>query len=227
MSALTLAFLAGVMTTLNPCVLPVLPVIVASAFVHGPSGPIVLAGGMVASFTLLGTMLASTGAILGIPDSVIRNAAAILFIGFGLVLLSKALSGRLSGALQPISQAASQLAARTTDFGLGGLAITGALLGLVWTPCAGPAFGAAVTLASQSGGFGPAMLRMFVFSIGAAVILVAIALGSREAFLARRDRMMKVAAAAQPALGILLLMIGTAVLTGLDKRLEAAIVVIM
>lgn len=226
-SALAASYLAGLLTTLNPCVLPVLPIVLASAFVHGRAGVVALAGGMVVSFTVIGTLLAASGQVFGLSDTVIRNGAALLFVAFGLMLLMSGAQRALAGTLQPLADAASTLAASVSRFGLVGQALTGALLGIVWTPCAGPALGAAVTLAAQAGGLEQAMLRMFVFSLGAVTVLIALAFGSRAAVMARRDRLMALATRAKPAFGVLLVALGAMVLTGLDKRLEATLVDLM
>lgn len=227
MTALVLSYLAGVLTTLNPCVLPVLPIILASAFSKGRLGPLALTGGMVLGFTLRGTALAATGQPLGLSDVVFRTGAAVLFVLFGLVLLVSAAGTAFAGTLQPVADAASTIAARLGSFGLAGQFATGALLGVVWTPCAGPALGAAVTLAAQTGGYAHAMIRMFAFSLGAASILLLLARGSQAAIMARRNRMMGVAERAKPALGAILIVVGVAVLTGFDKRLEAVLVNLM
>lgn len=227
MTTLILAFFAGVLTTLNPCVLPVLPIIIASAFTHGRIGPLALGLGMVLSFTTIGTMLAASGQVFGLSEATLRFGAASMIIVFGTVLLASSLQGAFAGALQPIADRASSLAARAAGLGLPGQVLVGALLGVVWTPCSGPSLGAAITLAAQAGGFGPALVTMAIFSLGAAGMLTLFAMGSRAAVMARRDRLMGLANAAKPALGVLLVSVGLVVLTGLDKRLETLAVDLM
>lgn len=227
MSTLVFSYLAGVLTTLNPCVLPVLPIVLASAFAHGRAGALALVLGMVASFTIVGTLLASSGHVLGLSDTTIRTVAAGLFVGFGVVLLISNAQTAFAGALQPLANAASDIAARMARFGAWGQAATGALLGIVWTPCAGPALGAAIALAAQTDGFGAAALRMLVFGLGAASVLALFAIGSRAAVTARRDRLIGLAARAKPVMGAVLVAVGAMVLTGFDKWLETRLVAVM
>lgn len=227
MSALFFSWVAGVLTTLNPCVLPVLPIVLASAFTHGRLGALSLAAGMVVSFTLIGTTLAASGHVLGVPDTAIRTAAAVMFVGFGLVLVLASAQSAFAGALAPLANAASALAARASAFGLAGQAAIGALLGVVWAPCSGPTLGAAIALAAQAEGFGPAMMRMLAFSLGATSVLLLLAIGSRAAVSARRDRLIGLATRAKPAMGVVLVAVGAAVLTGYDKVIEAGLVALM
>lgn len=108
--------------------------------------------------------------------------------------------------------------------GLTGAFLVGALAGAIWTPCSGPSLGTAVVLAAEAGGFAEAALRMTVFGLGAATVLMALAYGSRSAVLKRRDLFLAAASWLKPAAGALFLLVGLFVLTGADKRLEAALV---
>ena len=84
---LILGYLAGLLTLINPCVLPVLPIILATALRAGRSGPIVLAAGMSLSFVVVGMTVAVFGRALGIDEVMIARAGAVMMIAFGLVLL--------------------------------------------------------------------------------------------------------------------------------------------
>lgn len=220
MGALLLAFLAGALTTINPCVLPLLPIVFASALASGKLGPVALVAGLVTSFTLLGVAIAAAGDVFGLSERVLRSISAVLFIAIGIVLIVPALEKRFSALFAGIGSSSAALASRASAFGLMGQFAIGLLLGAVWSPCSGPALGAAIALAAQSGGVPQAMLRMAVFGLGTASILLLLAFGSRALVMQRRERLAKIAPAAKRIAGALFLVLGIAALTGLDKIIE-------
>jgi cytochrome c-type biogenesis protein len=100
---LLLGYLAGLLTLINPCVLPILPIVLVTSLQAGRSGPLVLAVGMSLSFVTLGLFVAVLGRTFGITEETVSNVAAILMIGFGLVLLVPQLSARFATATAGIS----------------------------------------------------------------------------------------------------------------------------
>jgi cytochrome c biogenesis protein CcdA len=226
-TALALAYVAGLLTTLNPCVLPMLPLVLAGTASGGRLGPVAFAAGMVAAFTAVGLFVATVGIGLGVTSEVLRQAAAAMFVLFGLVLLAKPLQERFALATAGLATGANALAGRVTVGGLGGPFLVGSLAGALWSPCSGPSLGAAVVLATEAGGLGPAATRMFAFGLGAASILMLLAYGSRAAILGRRDALLAASRWLKPAAGALFVGLGALVLTGLDKAIEAALVAAM
>ena len=224
MLSLALAYLAGAVTILNPCVLPVLPLVITSALEEGRFAPLALIGGLVASFVVVGTGLATIGFSAGFDPAVVRIVAAAAFMVFGAILLFATLQERFALAASPVSGAANDLIGRIAPAGTGGQFVVGALLGAVWSPCVGPTLGAAIVLAGDAGGLVPAATTMLVFGLGAGSVLAALAYGLREMLRRRDGRLASLARWAKPALGLVLLTLGTLVLTGLDKKLEAALV---
>ena len=97
----SIALAAGVLSTLSPCVLPLLPVIIGSAMHEHRYGPFAVAIGMSASFAVIGTILASAGARLGVGQGDFQVVAAIVLVLIGVVLLSKKLQERFAGAACP------------------------------------------------------------------------------------------------------------------------------
>ena len=223
-----LAFLAGLLTTLSPCVLPILPVVLFGALDRHRFGPLALAAGLVVSFVLFALLLAGAGAAFDISDTAVRNAAAGLMVAFGIVLASRALQGRFalaaSSATSVLHGALDRAMDRIAPQGLAGQFGLGALLGAVWVPCSGPTLGAALGLAASSDTIAKAAAVFVVFGIGAVLPLVAIAYGSRRALAARRASFARWSTAAQPWLGVLLVLAGVLVLSGFDKVMEAAFV---
>ena len=219
-ASLGLAWLAGVLSTLSPCVLPLLPIILIAAARQGPLSPVALAVGLMVAFTGAGILLAGVGFALGISGDAARLTGAVLICGFGVVLLVPRLQLAVSDGIGRFTGGAHGLLDRLSPDGLTGNAALGFLLGLVWAPCTGPTLGAAIGMAAQSETAGRAAVVMAVFSLGAATPLLALAYGSRKAIGRRREHLSRFVAAAKPAMGVLLLIVGLAVLSGLDKRLE-------
>ena len=105
--------------------------------------------------------------------------------------------------------------------GLGGPFVIGLLLGLIWSPCVGPTPGTAVMLATQREWLGQVATVMILFGLGAALPLALVGLASREAIIRWRRRMSAVVRSGKLELGVLLVAMGGAVLTGLDRSLES------
>jgi cytochrome c biogenesis protein CcdA len=222
MLALLSSYAAGMLTTLNPCVLPVLPIVMATAFNGGRFGPLALAAGLSLGFTTIALGVAATGAFFGLDPSVLRTIAAVMFILAGCLFLSRRLQDGMAGLMQPLADRANTLSMGANTGSLAGQFGIGLLLGVVWSPCSGPALGAAIGLAAQAGGLDDAAWRMAFFGLGAGTILALIAYGSRAAVTANRTRLMSIASAAKPIAGAVFIALGVMTLTGYDKVLERA-----
>lgn len=220
MGAVVLSFAAGALSVLSPCVLPLLPIVVASALQHHRHGPLALAAGLVLTAAATGLFFASLGFTLGVDRAVARAGAAMLMLVAGVVLLVPRLHSAFSGLAAPLATGADRLAGRLPA-GLGGQFALGALLGVVWTPCTGPTLAAAVTLAAQSESLLRAATVMLVFGVGTVVPVLAVAYGSRHAILGHRARLATLAAVGRPLIAAVLLFVGALALTGGDKVIEA------
>lgn len=99
----------------------------------------------------------------------------------------------------------------------------GVMMGVAWSPCVGPTLGAAIGLAAQGGGIAEATVVMLLFSFAAVIPLALAGLASRQLFLRNRDRMADIGRIGRWVMGVALVLIGTLVLTGLDKQMEAAL----
>ncbi len=209
---LILGYAAGLLTLINPCVLPVLPIVLATALQSGRHGPLALAAGMSVSFVTLGMLVSVAGRALGITEETVSNAGAVLMIGFGLVLLVPRFSAGFATATAGVSASAD---ARIDDFdrsGLGGQVVAGMLLGAVWSPCIGPTLGGAISLASQGESLGWAAAIMVSFAMGVSTIIIALGYGARQAILGRQAVMRRIAGAARPILGGVFVFVGIAIL---------------
>jgi len=215
-----LAGLAGVLSTLSPCVLPLIPILLASALAAHRFGAIALAGGLALSFTLVGVAVAAAGSAVGLNQDSLRVAGSVLLIIFGLVLLLPVLQEKFAQATSRLSSSGQTLLAGITLDGLHGQFLLGLLLGLVWSPCVGPTLGAAITLASQGENLLKITGVMATFGLGAAIPLVVLGLISRPLMMRFRGKLMETGKRGKQILGLVLLVLGTAVLSGGDKLFE-------
>jgi cytochrome c biogenesis protein CcdA len=222
-ASLALGYAAGALSTLSPCVLPILPIVLFGALEWHALGPLALAAGLAVSFAGVGIALASVGFSVGIDPSVLRFVVAALLGAAGLVLLLPGLQDRAASMGSPVANQGQVLLDRLRPSGIWGQFALGAVLGVIWSPCSGPTLGAAVALAAQGDSLDTAAATMTAFALGAATPIIALAYGSRRAILARRDRMAHASRIGKPLMGAALFGIGIFVLTGLDKVVEASL----
>jgi len=223
-ASLGLSFAAGALSTLSPCVLPLVPIVLASAASEHRLAPAALAAGLALSFTAIGLFVATLGFAIGLDETAFRAIAAILLLAIGLVLALPVLQEKITVAASPFSNWVSSRFGGFKPSGVSGQFGTGLLLGAVWSPCAGPTLGAASVLASQGQQLGEVALIMLVFGIGAALPLLLLGLFSREAAMKLRGKLMTAGRGLRLAMGLILIVLGGAILTGYDKQAEAWLV---
>jgi cytochrome c biogenesis protein CcdA len=220
--ACALSFTAGALTVLSPCVLPLALIAMTSALQRHRFGPVALAAGLAVSSTVLGLLFAMLG--FTIDRDLVRLAAALILVVLGLVLVSVRAQGAFARLLAPVTEGASRLLARTPRAGVVGQFLVGALLGAIWSPCAGPTLAAAITLAAQRTSVTSAAAVIATFSLGAAVPLVALAYASREALGRRAESIARIA---RPLTGVALVVVGVLTLSGGDRVIETRLVDVM
>ena len=171
---LIFALLAGIVTVAAPCTLPMLPILLgASVGQRSTSRPAMIAFGFVISFSATALLLSAITRVFDFDPNILRNAAAILLLGFGLLMiwpkpfewLSIRFGGLTSGAARH-------------EGNIGGF-VLGTTLGLVWTPCAGPVLGSILTVVATSKDTAWASLLLIVYATGAAIPMLVIAYGGQ------------------------------------------------
>ena len=222
--SIALSFLAGVLSILSPCVLPIVPIVLGAAASDHKFGPAGLAAGLSISFVTIGLFVATVGHAIGLDGEALRDAAAVLIITVGIVLVLPRLQTRLAVASGPIANWTDQRLGGFRRGGLSGQFAIGVLLGAVWSPCVGPTLGAASLLAAQGRDLPQVGLTMFAFGLGAAFPLLGLGFLSREAATRWRNHLLSAGQGAKIALGLLFVAVGALVLLGFDKTIEAALV---
>ena len=222
-AAFVLAFVAGLVTILNPCVLPLIPILIATALGQSRWGPLALVAGLVGSVASFGFVVVEFGFSLGIDEELVRFLAGAVLTTAGVVLLVPRFQAALSAAASPLSNRGNQALSKVDRSGVGGQFAVGLLLGLVWAPCVGPTLGVAIAAASQGEGLVQAFVTFLVFGLGVAASILVFAYGSRKALGARGKQLQAIARHAKPLFGAALVVVGVLVMSGFDKTLEAAV----
>ena len=217
-------FLAGLLSTLSPCVLPIIPILLGSATNAHPRAPLALAGGLALSYAVIGTTLVWAGSALGLDTSIFRGIGAAVLGLLGLVLISGNLQQRFASATAGLGDAGNNLISRMRLDGLWGQFAIGLVLGVVWSPCVGPTLGAAVVLASQGSQLLQVALLMGIFGVGAALPVVVLAYVSRGAMLRMRGKLMQAGKTGKMILGSVMIALSVLILTGADKPMETWLV---
>lgn len=210
-------FVAGILITISPCILPILPMMLGSGLSKDRLAPIKMGLGLATGFAILGAGLALATSLVGLNTETSRIFFASLIGLAGLVLLVPSLTEKFS-LLNGVALKSDQLARRIEN-APGGPFWVGILLGGIWSPCIGPLLGAAFSLTASTSTAAIASTQMFTFGIGAAVPMIAIAylLPARL-----RNSLHKVASHGQRGrkiLGIILIVMSFLVISGLDAEL--------
>ena len=219
MIELLFAYGAGLLTLINPCVLPVLPIILASALSADRRGPLALALGMSLSFVVFGMILATAGHAIGLTETTLSNIAATLMVLFGLVLVVPAFSRQFETPTAGFAAGADTRLHGVDLSGLRGQFLGGTLLGAVWSPCIGPTLGGAIALASQ----GESLLRsatiMIAFAAGVSTLIIGLGYGAGH--LIRSDGLRAFAQRSKPLIGVLFIAVGVMILLRVHHIIEA------
>lgn len=215
-----LSLAAGSLTTLSPCVLPLLPLVIGGATQRNRLAPWAMALGMALSFALIGLLVGALGELVGLEPEHVRGFGGVMLVGLALVFWIPAWSERFATWAMPVASSAQAASAGLDAASLKGAFLLGGVLGLVWSPCSGPLLASVLALVVSEGGALPGTVLLGTFGFGAALPLVAVAHASRGSFERWRNRTLNRVDGLKKFFGVLLGLTGLAILTGFDKRLE-------
>jgi len=210
------AFLAGVVTVLSPCILPLLPIILSSADGTGKQKPLGVVVGFVASFTFFTLFLSTIVRLSGIPAESLRFFSVIILAGFGVSLLIPQVQAQIEilfsrfANLVPSTQ-------NQTGF-LGGLVI-GLSLGLLWTPCVGPILASVISLAITGTVTAQAFLITLAYAVGTAIPMFMIMLAGSTA-LKKAPWLLRNTSKIQKAFGVLMILTAVGIFLNVDRRFQ-------
>ncbi|MGJ0505812.1 MAG: cytochrome c biogenesis CcdA family protein [Methylocystis sp.] len=224
-ATLGLAFVAGILSALSPCVLPLLPLVLGAAAVEHRWAPVLLACGVALSFVVIGLFVATLGFSIGLDDGAFRLGGAAIMVVLGVILLIPGLQARVTAAAGPLSDRLNSFfGGGPASAGLFGQFGVGLLLGAIWSPCVGPTLGAASLLASRGDDLAAVAATMGVFGLGAAAPLILLGLASRKAFTRWRESLLSAGKRLKQGMGLVFLALGLLIVSGADKSVEAALV---
>lgn len=183
-----------------------------------------LGSGVVLSFVSVGLFVALIGFSIGLDAGFFRVLASVMLIIIGLVLLVPVYQNRLAVAAGPVSSWGQKRLEGFSSTGATGQFVVGLLLGTVWSPCVGPTLGATSLLAAQGKDLIQVVSVMVSFGLGVGVPLVLIGMLSRGLLQKLRARMLTASKGLKAILGAIFILLGGLILTGLDKKAEAALV---
>ncbi|MDY6965867.1 MAG: cytochrome c biogenesis CcdA family protein [Halobacteriota archaeon] len=177
-----LAFSFGLLSFLNPCVLPVVPAVVAYSTKSGRFQPIMIAIGLSLSFTAMGIIATLFGSTLKDYLSLLKITAGLIIIFLGLYMLFEVI-GKMIDSIRPAFtrlNLGGRLSSINTEGSFGGF-ILGLSLGLVWTPCVGPILGSILTMVAVEGDLPNGALLLLFYSLGFVIPLLIVAYASNTA----------------------------------------------
>jgi cytochrome c biogenesis protein CcdA/thiol-disulfide isomerase/thioredoxin len=210
------SFLAGVVTILSPCILPVLPIILTGVVGRGRAKPWGVVVGFVASFTFFTLSLSSIVRWSGLSGDVLRSASIVLLAVFGLFLCIPALQLAFENI---ITRFLPQQGTAHKGQGFWSGAFVGVSLGLIWTPCVGPIMAAVITLAAASAVSAAAVLITLAYAFGTAVPMLAIMFSGRK-LLDRASLVKTHAGVIQRSFGVVMVLVAVVLFKGYDRKLE-------
>ena len=210
---LGVAFVAGIVTALSPCVLPVLPIVLAGGATGGSRRPFAVVAGLVVSFTVFSLTAATLLTALGLPDDLLRNLAIAVVVVVGLGLLWPRLGDLLGRPFYAL--------ARRPPSDTGGGFVLGLSLGLLFTPCAGPVIAAVATVAATQDLTLSAFAITLAYGLGAGLVLLGFALAARRGLSLPGARAH--APAIRRALGAAVLAVAVLMVLGVDKKLQTQV----
>jgi cytochrome c biogenesis protein CcdA/thiol-disulfide isomerase/thioredoxin len=210
---LGVAFVAGVVTAISPCVLPVLPIVLGGGATGGARRPYAIVAGLVLGFTAFTLAAASLLAALGLPDDLLRDVAIAVVLLVALSLLWSPLGDLLGRPFHALG--------RRTPGDVGGGLLLGLSLGVLFTPCAGPIIGAVATLAATERFSVETVLVTLTYGLGAGLVLLGVAVAARRGFelVSVRRRL----PAVRQALGVVMVGVVVLMLLGVDKDLQTRV----
>src|ERR1700689_3159723 len=220
-SQLALALLEGLGLIASPCILPILPIMLAASLDGGKARPLGIITGFIGAFTVFALLSRQILAWLNVDPEIVRDVALGLLVVFGLVMLSKTLSDKLLGATQGLANLGQNLASRWDNkkgfwSGIG----IGALIGLIWTPCAGPILAAAVVQIVQAKTNIEATFTVAMFALGAGIPMLLIALLGRK-IMSRLGFLKTHSYAVRRVLGVIIIAAAALIYSGADVSLLA------
>ncbi|HEY9206126.1 MAG TPA: cytochrome c biogenesis CcdA family protein [Candidatus Methanoperedens sp.] len=220
--SIILVFIAGLVTILKPCCLPLVPAVMSGS-AGGRLRPLAIVSGMTLSFTVMGTLVSGFGAAFAGFTDTLRSLSILFIMAMGAVLfdediniefmkISSSLTQRVRNNIGFLNGSSSNM----PEQGLFGGFFLGMSLGIVWIPCVGPILGAVLAYVASVGNMSYGAWLLFVYSVGMSLPMLSIAyygkkVTNRYKWFARNGELLKKLS------GLVLITVGIMLLFGIDK----------
>jgi cytochrome c biogenesis protein CcdA/thiol-disulfide isomerase/thioredoxin len=216
---LVFAFLAGLVTVLSPCILPVLPVVLSGSVGGGRARPLGIITGFAVGFTVFTLALTALVKLLGISADLLRYVAAGIIFAFGLVMVVPPIKNAFMRLASGFSRVGGRAVQPSGSGGYPGGIVLGLSLGLVWTPCVGPIMASVIALAVTSKVDVGAVFITVAYTLGTSIPLFLIMLGGRG-LLHRFSFFNRHSDSVQKLFGGLMIVTALALFTGADRQFQ-------
>lgn len=213
------AFLAGIVTMLSPCILPLLPIILSGSTVGGKKYPFGVVTGFVTSFTLFTLFLSTIVRLTGLPSEFLRYLSIVIILIFGLVLVIPQLYTYYEILVSKLISGGGSTQGEKPKVGFGGGFLVGISLGLVWTPCVGPILASVIALALSGVVTGTAFFVTLAYSLGTALPMLLIMYGGRG-IIGKVPWLTRNLGRIQRLFGVLLILVALAIGFNLDRQFQ-------
>lgn len=216
------AFIAGIVTILSPCILPILPIILSSSIGGkntGKSRPLGVVAGFIASFTFFTLFLSTIVRFSGIPGDTLRMISIVVIAGFGVSLLIPQFQVLME---RMFSKLAGLLPKNQQRTGFGGGLLIGLSIGLLWTPCVGPILASVISLAITGTVTLDAVFITLAYSLGTAIPMLIIMLAGQRALQAipwLRSNLGNI----QKLFGVLMILTAVAIYFNIDRQFQTLV----
>jgi cytochrome c biogenesis protein CcdA len=218
--SIVLVFLAGVLTVVTPCIIPILPPLLAGS-VGSKLRPLAIVLGMSITFTLMGGVFSALGIAASAVGEVMRYLAIAFMIGFGAIMVDDELNqAYVKHSSSLVGRLSKFLPLKTGEDSLGGAFLLGLSLGIVWIPCVGPVLGAVLSYVAMGGDILRGSFMLFVYSIGLGIPMLAVAYGSKR-YGARLEWVRRNSLRMRKFAGWVIILTGVGILFGVDRYIQA------
>ena len=211
------AFIAGVVTILSPCILPILPIVLSGSLAGGRKRPFGVVAGFIGSFTFFTLALTAIVKATGLSSDALRTVAVVVIFLFGLSLIIPQTQLFLEKLFTKLSGITPKNENRDGFFG--GV-LVGLSLGLIWAPCVGPILASVITLAVTSQVNFASVFITFAYALGSGLPMLAITLGGRQ-LLQRVPWLLNNTAKIQQVFGVLMMVVALGIYFNIDRQFQA------
>lgn len=223
MTLIIISFIAGVLTILAPCVLPLLPVIVGGSLARsGESGnpwrkPLIVTASLALSVVLFTLLLKATTALLGIPVMVWQVVAGVIVILFGVTMLAPRLWEELMIRTRLQARSSQLMAKSSTKKGVGGDILLGLSLGPVFSSCS-PTY-ALIVATVLPASFGEGVINLLAYAVGLSAMLLLVTLLGKS-LISKLGWTLNPHGWFYKIIGSIFLIVGVGLILGWDKDIQ-------